>query len=172
MIRLALSVMVLLPASAAGQVIIAPAPIPSNVATKSDIAAIQAQIPQPSDSIPVADMATAGLVGSSPRYRRPDDQAPRISRTVSGSTTTGGTGAVSWPAMSSVPKLTVTPYVAAGAIQAPVCVPVTGSVTTTGATIRCWTTQTVTVSLLGAVVAPLTTAAAGVQFDVLALPGS
>jgi hypothetical protein len=45
-------------------------------------------------------------------------------------------------------------------------------VTVTGATVKCFTTQSVTVSLLGAVVAPITTAAAGVTFDVLALPAS
>lgn len=169
--RALLLLALIVPGTAAAQINNPPVTA-TDIATKSEIAAIQAQIPQPSDSVPVADMATTGQVGSSPRYRRPDDQAPRISRTVSGSTTTGGSGTVTWPAMSSVPKLTVTPYVTAGSIQAPVCVPIAGSVTITGATIKCWTTQSVTVSLLGAVVAPLTTAAAGVQFDVLALPGS
>lgn len=159
---------------AAAQVVSAPpvASIPANVATKSDVAAVQAQIPQPSDSVPSADMATAGQVGTSPRYRRPDDQAPRISRTVSGVTVAGGTGTVTWPVMPSIPKLTVTPYVASNSVQAPICLPVTGTVTTTGATVKCWSTQTITVSVLGAVVAPITAAAAGVQFDVLALPGS
>jgi len=117
-------------------------------------------------------MANSGMPGSSSQYRTIDAQAPRISRTVSGTTVTGGTGTVSWPAMSSVPKLTVTPYVASGALQAPICTPVAGTVTTTGATIKCWSTQSVTVSILGAVIAPITTAAAGIQFDVLALPGS
>lgn len=140
--------------------------------TQEALDALAAQIPQPSSTAPVADMAVDGAVGSSPRYRRVDDQAPRISRTVTGSTLSTGLGVVTWPAMTAPPKLTVTPYVASGASQAPICFPVIGTVTNTGATIRCFTTQSVTVSLLGAVVAPLTTAAAGVTFDVLALPAS
>ncbi|KTR81593.1 hypothetical protein NS277_16440 [Novosphingobium barchaimii] len=174
MIRLTFLAVAFIATPASGQVVSAPpvASIPANVATKGDVAAVQAQIPQPSDSVPVAYMATSGQVGTSPRYRRPDDQAPRISRTVSGTTTTGGSGAVTWPAMPSIPKLTVTPYVTSNAVQAPICLPVTGTVTTTGATIKCWSTQTITVSVLGPVVAPITAAAAGVQFDVLALPGS
>lgn len=40
----------------------------------------------------------------------------------------------------------------------------------TGATVRCFTSQSVTVSILGAVVAPLTTAATGVQVQVFAVP--
>jgi len=141
-------------------------------ATSVDIAAIQAQIPRPATSVPPADMAASGVPGTSPQYRPIDAQAPRISRTVSGTTTTGGTGTVTWPAMSAVPKLTVTPYAASAALQAPICVPVAGTITTTGATIKCWSTQAITVSVLGAVVAPVTTAAAGIQFDVLALPAS
>ena len=162
---LAFAALLVIP-SAAAQVAYPPG------ATAKDIAAIQAQIPKPATTIPPADMANSGMPGSSSQYRPIDAQAPRISRTVSGTTVTGGTGTVSWPAMSSVPKLTVTPYVASGALQAPICTPVAGTVTTTGATIKCWSTQSVTVSILGAVIAPITTAAAGIQFDVLALPGS
>jgi len=169
-----LAVFLALTASPAfGQVVYPPPAVDSaTIATKAEVQAVQSQIPQPATSVPPADMSTAGAVGSSPQYRPIDAQAPRISRTVSGVTATGGTGVVTWPEMPSVPKLTVTPYVASNALQAPICLPVTGTVTVTGATIKCWSTQAVTVSLLGAVVAPLTTAAAGVQFDVLALPGS
>lgn len=141
---------------------------PAILATKAEVAALQAQIPQPSNSIPVADMATSGQVGSSARYRRPDDQAPRISRTVSGTTGASGTAVVTWPSMGSVPKLTVTPYVTSADTQVPTCYPVAGTITTTGATIKCFRTQT----LLGLGLLPFTVAPAGVQFDVLALPQS
>jgi hypothetical protein len=136
--------------------------------TRAELDALAAQIPQPSSSVPSADMATAGQLGSSARYRRVDDQAPRISRTVSGTTDATGSGAVSWPAMPSAPKLTVTPYVSSTETLPPACYPVLGTVTTTGATIRCYKSQ----SLLGLGVLPFTVAPSGVQFDVLALPGS
>lgn len=136
--------------------------------SRAEIDALAAQIPQPSSSVPAPDMATSGVIGSSPRYRRIDDQAPRISRTVSGVTLSTGSGAVTWPEMSSVPKLTVTPYVSSTETLPPACYPVLGTVTTTGATIRCYKTQ----SILGLGLVPFTVAPSGVQFDVLALPGS
>jgi len=137
-------------------------------ATQNDIAAIQAQIPQPSDAVPMPDMATAGAIGSSPRYRRPDDQAPRISRTVSGTTGTAGTAAVTWAAMPSVPKLTVTPYVGSAETLPARCYPVVGTITTTGATIKCYRDR----ALLALLQLPAEVAPAGIQFDVLVLPGS
>lgn len=126
---------------------------------------------QPSATVPPME-TVGGSTGSGDACRLANAIQPRISRTVTGTTVAGGTGTVTWPAMTAVPKLTVTPYVASSAAQAPLCFPVSGSVTTTGATIKCFTSQSVTVSILGAVVAPVTTAAAGVTFDVLALPQS
>lgn len=126
---------------------------------------------QPSATVPPME-TVGGSTGSGDACRLANAIQPRISRTVTGTTIAGGTGTVTWPAMTAVPKLTVTPYVASSAAQAPLCFPVAGSVTTTGATIKCFTSQSVTVSILGAVVAPVTTAAAGVTFDVLALPQS
>lgn len=158
-------------------------PVPATVDTTARSAAAAAQTAaqqaaaaaalacQPSATIPPMEIV-GGSAGSGDACRLANAVQPRISRTVSGTTVTGGTGAVTWPAMSSVPRLTVTPYVASSAVQAPMCFPVAGSVTTTGATIKCFTSQSVTVSILGAVVAPITTAAAGVTFDVLALPTS
>jgi len=141
-------------------------------AAKADTAAARAAAAcMPGATLPPME-TVGGSAGSGDTCRLANSVQPRISRTVSGTTVTGGTGAVSWPAMPSVPKLTVTPYVASTAAQAPMCFPVSGSVTTTGATIKCFTSQSVTVSILGAVVAPITTAAAGVTFDVLALPAS
>jgi len=127
---------------------------------------------QPSATIPPME-TVGGAAGSGDACRLANAVQPRISRTVQGVTATGGTGAVAWPAMPSPPRLTVTPYVTStSAASAPLCFPVAGTVTVTGATIKCFTTQSVTVSILGAVVAPITTAAAGVTFDVLALPAS
>ncbi|MEH3121177.1 MAG: hypothetical protein PGN16_04220 [Sphingomonas phyllosphaerae] len=127
---------------------------------------------QPSATIPPME-TVGGSAGSGEACRLANAVQPRISRTVQGTTTAGGTGSVTWPAMPSPPRLTVTPYVAStSAANAPLCFPVAGTVTVTGATIKCFTTQSVTVSILGAVVAPITTAAAGVTFDVLALPAS
>lgn len=97
---------------------------------------------------------------------------PRISRSVAFTTGTGGTIAVTWPAMTAVPLVFPVPNVATGAGQGALCYPVTGTITTTGATIKCFVTQSVTVSLLGAVVAPLTTAGTGVTGQVLAIPVS
>lgn len=166
--RLAL-LLSLIAAPAHGQVVYPPAAVDTaTIATKAEVQAIQSQIPQPANSVPPADMSTSGAVGSSPQYRPIDAQAPRVSRTVSGTTGAAGTAAITWPAMASVPKLTVTPYVASADTQVPTCYPVAGSVTTTGATIKCFRTQT----LLGLGLVPFTVAPAGVQFDVLALPGS
>lgn len=165
------------------QVVVAPAGSidTSTLATKAEVQAAQSAATaaqtaasaacQPGASVPPME-TVGGSAGSGDACRLANAVQPRISRTVSGVTVSGGTGTVSWPAMTAVPKLTVTPYVASNAAQAPSCFPVTGSVSTTGATIKCFTSQSVTVSLLGAVVAPVTTAAAGVTFDVLALPGS
>ena len=45
-----------------------------------------------------------------------------------------------------------------------------GAVTVNGATVKCYTTQSVTVAILGAVAAPITTAASGLTVQVFAIP--
>ncbi|WCT73913.1 hypothetical protein PQ455_01380 [Sphingomonas naphthae] len=130
-------------------------------------AVVQAPIPQPSSSAPPMEMI-GGAVGNSLVYRRADDVQPRISRTVSGVTGAAGTAIVTWAALPSVGKLTVTPYVSSTETKPPRCYPVIGTVTTTGATIKCFVDK----SLLALGVLPSEAAGAGVQFDVLALPGS
>lgn len=137
-------------------------------ATAADIQAVQAQIPKPSSSVPMPDMAASGVVGSSPQYRRVDDQAPRVTRSVSGVTVANGTAAVTWPAMPSVPKLLTQPYVAMNAVITYDCYPVIGTVTVSGATFKCFEDQ----SLLGIGLFPRKAATAGVQFDVFVFPGS
>lgn len=138
-------------------------------ATSADIAAMQAQIPVPASTVPPAE-TVGGAAGATMTFRRGDAVQPRITRAVVGTTATGGNLTVTWDALSSVPIVIPVPFVASGALQAPVCMPVSGTVTTTGATVRCFTTQSVTVSILGSVVAPVTTAAAGVQVQVFAVP--
>ncbi|MFZ2996668.1 hypothetical protein [Sphingobium sp.] len=136
-------------------------------ALAAQLAAAQAAIPKPSDAVPSADMMTAGTVGSSLRFRRVDDQAPRLSRTVKQQVTSAnGTAVITWAAMPSVPGLTITEYVTANDTIAPSCYPVAGTVTTTGATIKCYVDQ----SLIGLGLLPRKAAGAGVTFDVLALP--
>jgi hypothetical protein len=178
---LAVAVVLIAPAYAYGQVVTAPPSIPTSVATKTEVqaaqtaadnaataaAAAQAAIPVPATTIPTME-AIGGAAGSTNTFRRGDAVQPRISRTVSGVTLATGLGAVAWATMQSVPKLTVTPYVTSTETQVPTCYPVIGTVTTTGATIKCFKTQT----LLGLGLIPFTVAPAGVQFDVLALPGS
>jgi len=178
----AVALVMIAPAYAYGQVVIAPPSIPSTVASKAEVqaaqtaadnaasaaAAAQAAIPVPATTIPTME-AIGGAAGSTNTFRRGDAVQPRISRTVSGTTGSNGQGAVTWPAMQSVPKLTVTSYVASTATTLPPsCYPVAGTVTTTGATIKCYIDQTI----LGLGLVPRANAAAGVAFDVLALPGS
>lgn len=114
-----------------------------------------------------------GSAGTSTVGCRPVNAVqPRITRSISFTTGSGGTVAVTWTDMGAVPLVFPIPNVASGATVAPMCYPVSGTITSTGATIKCFTTQSVTVSVLGATVAPITTAGAGVTGQVLAIPVS
>lgn len=114
-----------------------------------------------------------GAAGTATAGCRPVNSVqPRITRSVAFTTITGGTATVTWTDMGAVPYVFPIPNIANGAVQAPACYPVSGTISSTGATIKCFTTQTVTVSILGATVAPITTAAAGVTGQVLAIPAS
>ena len=176
--RIALIALALLawPAGAGAQLINPPLPVDTSglqdqitaAATKADSARTAAMSAcQPSASVPPME-TVGGAAGSGDTCRLANAVQPRISRMVSGVTTSAGSGVISWPAMPAVPKLTVTPYVAANATQVPACYPVTGTVTVTGATIACYMTQTI----LGLGLVPFAKATSGVTFDVLALPGS
>jgi len=139
----------------------------ATAATKAEVAVVAGSIPKPATSVPSADMMTTGKMGTVNEFRRPDDQAPRISRVIKGVVTgANGTAAVTWATMTSVPGLTITVYVAANATAVPECKPVIGTVTTTGATVKCFEDQ----SILGLGLLPRKIAGAGVTFDVLALP--
>jgi hypothetical protein len=138
-------------------------------ATAAQTAAMNACQPDPS----VPPMETVGgSAGSGAACRLANAVQPRITRVAVGTTVTGGTVSVTWPAMTAVPSVFPIPRIASGASQVPICASVTGTTTTTGTTVKCFTTQSVTVSILGAVVAPITTAAAGVTVDILAIPQS
>jgi len=152
----------------------------SNLATKADLAgkadtaaitSLQAQIPTPSSSVPIAEIP-GGAAGTGNTFRRGDAVQPRITRAVTCTTASNGQCAADWSSnpLSAVPNVLPIPTIASGAGQGTICWPVTGTVTTTGATIRCLTSQSVTISVLGAVVAPLTTAASGVTVQVFAIP--
>lgn len=114
-----------------------------------------------------------GSAGTNTGQCRPINAVqPRITRSVAFTTGAGGTVAVTWADMGAAPLVFVVPNVASGATQAPVCYPVAGTITSTGATVKCYTTQSVTVSILGSVIAPVTTAGAGVTGQILAIPVS
>jgi hypothetical protein len=153
----------------------------SSVATKSDVEAVQtaAQAAVAAAAAKCAPMAAVpppeaigGAAGSGTNCRLANSVQPRISRTVAFTTNSGGTAAVTWTDMGTAPLVFAVPNVASGAAQGPICYPVAGTITSVGATIKCFTTQSVSVSILGAVVAPLTTAGAGVTGQVLAIPAS
>lgn len=160
----------------------------SNLATKADAqaaaeAAAQAKTAAdnaaaaaatkctPMPAVPPSEVV-GGAAGSGTNCRVVNSVQPRITRVVPFTTVSGGTADVTWAALPTVPGVVVVPNVVTGAANAPICSPVAGTITTTGATIKCWSTQSVTVSLLGAVVAPITTAAAGVTGSVIAIPYS
>jgi len=143
----------------------------TGLASQSALDAVAAAIPAPASTVPGMEVV-GGAAGSTMTFRRGDAVQPRITRTVTFTTTSGGTASVTWVAMPSVPLVFPFANIASGATQGSLCYPVSGTITTTGATIKCFTTQSVTVSILGAVVAPITTAAAGVTGQVLAIPAS
>jgi len=154
----------------------------SSVASKDDVAAAQAvaiaaQNAAASKCAAVPAVPSMETVGGSPgtdigQCRPVNSVQPRITRSVAFTTGSAGTVAVTWAALPSVPLVFPIPNVANAATQGALCYPVVGTITTTGATIKCYTTQSVTVSILGAVVAPITTAGAGVTGQVLAIPVS
>jgi hypothetical protein len=186
----ALLAVVLLAAPAAAQVAYPPATIDlSNVPTKADVqaatdAATAAQSVASAAQTAAASKCAAtpaipgmevigGVAGTTGVGCRPVNSVqPRITRSVSFTTGSAGTAAVTWTDMGAVPLVFVVPNVASGAGQAPACYPLAGTITATGATVKCYTTQSVTVALLGAVVAPITTAGAGITGQVLAIPVS
>lgn len=110
-----------------------------------------------------------GAAGSGINCRLANAVQPRISRFVAFTTGSDGTVAVTWQSMGSTPAgANIQENVASNATNVPKCYPVTGTLTATGVTVKCYITQ----SILGLGVIPFTTATAGVTGTVLALPGT
>lgn len=139
--------------------------------TQDQLATVQSSMCLPGAVIPPPEVV-GGAAGSGQQCRLANSVQPRITRTVPFMTGSAGTATVAWADMGAVPLVFPVPNISNGATQAPTCYPVIGTITSTGATIKCFTTQSVTVSLLGAVVAPIITAGAGVIGQVLAIPAS
>lgn len=182
MIRLVIVALALCsPVASRAQVVSPPALDTSALPSKADVvaatnAANAAQTAAAAKCAPAAVVppseTVGGAAGSGTQCRLANSVQPRITRTVAFTTVAGGTVSVTWADMGAVPLVFPMPNIASSAAQGPMCFPVTGTITSTGATIKCFTTQSVTVSVLGAVVAPITTAGAGVTGQVLAIPVS
>ena len=144
-------------------------------ASTADLSAVVATIPVPASSAPTAE-SIVGAAGSTMTFRRGDAVQPRITRMLGPDspclTNASGLCMATWTATSGgTPGVLPIPMISStSAAQAPQCLPVDGTITTTGATIKCFTTQTVTVGALGASVAPITTAAANLKVMVLVIP--
>jgi len=157
-----------LPGAAHAQLAVVPKPVDtSTLATKSEVTAIAAQIPQPATTIPSPDMTTTGVADPSLVFRPIGAQAPRITRSVKQAVTgSNGTATITWAAMPTVPALDITEYVTSADQAVPQCYGVIGTVTTTGATIKCYIDQ----SIGGLGLFPRKVAGAGIVFDVIAVP--
>lgn len=155
-------------------------------ATAADLAALQSTIPQPADTVSPYDQLYAGSLGSSPKYRRQDGQAPRITRSFSVTTNASGAATASWATMPmpAGSQVVLTPlYTGQGNPQ---CWKTT-TVATTQVGIQCAvfgsSTASATITLGGLTAAATTglnlanllsslTAASGMVVDVVVLPPS
>lgn len=140
----------------------------SALATKAEVQQVQEAACVPMAQLPPME-AVGGSAGSGNACRLANAVQPRISRVIArGVTAANGTAAVSWAAMPVAPGLYIQPYVSAAETLPFSCFPVAGTVTTTGATIKCYQDQ----SILALLALPRKAAGAGVVFDVIALPPS
>lgn len=136
----------------------------------ASIAAVAATVPVPRSTVPLMD-TIGGAAGTAGTYLPGNTQQQRITRTFVGVTNATGIITATWAAMPVAPNSVVAfADTTASATMPTPCAPIAGTVTTTGAQVKCWTAQTVTVSLLGATVAPFTTTASGVTVRITAVP--
>lgn len=165
----------LLPAVAQAQTV-SPLVVPvidtSNLATKAEVAAkanasALAALCTPAATIPPMEVV-GGSAGSGNTCRLANAVQPRISRTVPFTTGAAGTATVAWADMGAIPLLNVQENVTASATNVPKCYPVIGTITATGATIKCYLTQ----SILGLGLVPFVAASSGVVGQVIAIPQS
>lgn len=148
---------------------IAAAAAASSTASAASSAAASACTPMA--SVPPPEVV-GGSAGTGKGCRLATSVQPRITRVGPFSTGSDGTATVTWTDMGAAPALLPIPNVAAGAAMPPACYPITGSVTSTGGRIKCFVSQTITISILGATAAPITTAGSGVTGSFLAIPNS
>ena len=144
----------------------------ADAATAAQNAATAAQTAAAAKCAPMAAVPPAevigGAAGSGSNCRLANSVQPRITRSVAFTTTSNGQAVVTWTDMGAVPLVFPVANVVSTATNVPSCYPVIGTITSTGATIRCYMTQ----SLLGLGLLPFTVAPAGVTGQILAIPAS
>lgn len=157
-------------AAPAGAQVVSTPPAPVNLsgyATKAEVSAVQASIPVPGGVVPTETIGgTAGVVTNA--FMRADAKPNRITRAASCTTNASGTCTVTYDALPASDPNVITTPINSGTM--PITCNLTAAATATSASVKCWTAQSVTVSILGAVVAPVTTSAAGVTIQVTAVP--
>jgi hypothetical protein len=140
------------------------------MATKTDISTLTAKIPTPATTVPPGATA-AGAAGTSNQYVPIDALA--VSKIRAGVVTTASDGTWTFtmsPAMAgTAPTVLETPIATS---TMPIVCNLTATPTSTTATGKCWQSQALTVSVLGATLSPFTTAAANVKVQIIARDGS
>lgn len=164
----------LIGAPASAQVVVAPSSdqaartAAAEAKAAADLAA--ANSCSPASVMPPMEAVTA-TAGVAQTCRRSDAVSPRITRSAIVTTSTGGTFAVTWAAaLSSAPAVMLTPVAASASIDCQL----TAAPTTTSVQGRCFTAQTLAITLAGVTaglnLSPVSNSAAGIQVHVLAIP--
>lgn len=154
------------------QAVIAQAPADtSQLATKTELATVQASVCPPGTVAPHTE-AVAATAGSSSTCLRSDARLPRITRAgMANATDTNGTWAITWS--TPLPAAPVTLPIPMNTGTQPIVCNVSSS-TTTGAAGRCWLARTLpaTILTLTALLSfdPNGAPPAGIAVQVLAIP--
>lgn len=150
----------------------------SVLATKAEVAVVQANACAPASTVPPMEAVTASA-GSASDCRRADAVQPRISRTGSCTLAANGACSGSWDGGNFPAGATVHPVgdptpVNAGA--QPITCNYTATPTVSGFALKCWTGQSSVLSLslvtTGTTVLPFATPAAGIVVKATAIPTS
>lgn len=146
--------------------------VADKVSTSGMADAVMAVLPFAS-TVPPTEAVTPAA-GTAPTIRRGDAVAPRITRSTTVVTQSGGTFSGTWatPLANPNPVVTLTPIAANASIDCQL----TAAPTTTGFQGRCWTAQTTTLNLsiitAGLTLNPMVNTAAGISVQVLAIPST
>lgn len=144
----------------------------SVLATKTEVYAVQATIPQPASVVPPFE-AISPTIGTPGTYRPADSVIPRITRAGSCTLIAGGTCTITWATATASTPMVILQPINTVATQPMSCNP-TVAPTTTSVSIKCWTLQTTTLSLAivttGLNLAPASTSAAGTIVQAIAIP--